>query len=205
MSVQPPGHPIDARASNWRYVLPSQTARAVVVEPGGTSMDRALSGPALAAVVVPDLGAWVHRRGAGPGRRPTARHLLEDLCGQVAPGGWMCVGFANPWYPARPLGRGSLALPTARGVLSRTGMTLESTYVGLPDHRHPALLVPAGRPAELDHVLRRMLPTYLPPGVPLPRLSRRVMAVLRGAAARTPQRWRVALLPGYLLLARRPS
>jgi hypothetical protein len=205
MSTEPPGPDTDARASNWRYVVPSQPAQPLVLDAGGAGIDSALSGQAWEAVVVTDLGAWVNRPGAKPTPMPTVKHLLEDLCAQVAPGGWMCVGFANPWYPAGPLARGSLALRTARRVLSKAGMTLEATYVGLPDHRHPALLVPAARPAELDHVLRRMLPTYVPRGVPLPRLSRRVMAILRAAAARTPQRLRLALLPGYLLLARRPS
>lgn len=205
MSTRPPGPDTDARASNWRYAIPAEPARALVLDPGGASIDSALSGPALEAVVVPDLGACLEHLGAGPDPGRTAEHLLEDLCSRVAPGGWMCVAFANPWYPARPLARGSLALWTARRVLSRSGMTLESTYVGLPDHRHPALLVPVDRPAELDHVLRRMVPTYVSPGVPLPRLSRRVMAILRAAAARTPQRLRVPLLPGYLLVARRPS
>ena len=195
----------DARASNWRYVVPSKPAVALLVAPGAAGVETVRSGPAQDALVAPDLGAWSDRSSHGPGPALAAGQMLEALCGQVAPGGWLCVGFANRWYPAGPLVRGSLGLGAARRVLARTGLTGAVTYVALPDHRHPALLVPADRAAELDHVLHRMLLTYVPSGAPMPRLTRRLLAALRGAAARTPHRLRVRLLPGYLIVAWRPS
>jgi hypothetical protein len=196
---------LDARASNWRYVVPSEPTVALLAAPGGVSVETVLSGPEQDALVAPDLGGWSDRTSPRPGPALAAGQLLEALCGRVAPGGWLCVGFANRWYLARPLARGSLSLGAARRVLARTGLTAAVTYVALPDHRHPALLVPADRAAELDHVLHRMLLTYVPNGAPLPRLSRRVLAALRAAAVRAPHRLRVRLLPGYLLVARRPS
>jgi hypothetical protein len=65
------------------------------------------------------------------------------------------------------------------------------------------VLVPVDRPSELDHVLRRMLLTYVPSGTPLPGLSRRVLSALRTSAAAAPHPLRLRLLPGYLVVARR--
>ncbi len=195
---------LDARASNWRFAVPAEPAEPVVLGPDGVAPDEALAGPPLDAVVAPDLAAWDRApgTGSGPARRP--RVLLAALCTRTAPGGWLCVGFANRWYAGRPLAGGSLGLDQVRRDMARHGLTVAGTYVALPDHRHPALLVPAQRPAELDHVLRRMLVTYVPGSVPFPRLTRQTLSTLRTVAVRTPHPVRLRLLPGYFVVARRP-
>ncbi len=190
---------LDARTSNWRFVVPSGPAP-VVVGAAGVPTDEVLGGPALAAVVAPDLG----RPDEGSGIGPSPADLLAALCARTAPGGWICVGFANRWYARAPFARRSLGLDRVHREMVRNGLTVATTYVALPDHRHPALLVPAQRSAELDHVLRRMLVTYVPPSAPFPRLARRVLSVLRAVAVRTPHPVRLRFLPGYFVVARRP-
>ena len=107
--------------------------------------------------------------------------------------------------PAAAFARGSLGLGTVHRVLDGNGLAVTATYVALPDHRHPALLVPGERAAELDHVLGRMLVTYVPADQRFPGLTRRALSALRAAALRTPHRLRRRLLPGYVVVARRPS
>jgi hypothetical protein len=191
---------VDARASNWSFAVPSEPAAPLVLVPGGRWPDEALAGPPLPAVVAPDLAGW--DRVTGPAPRPA--QLLAALCARTAPGGWLCVGFANRWYAGGPLAGGSLGLDQVRRAMARHGLTDTATYIALPDHRHPALLVPARRPAELDHVLRRMLMTYVPASAPFPRLARRTLSALRAVAVRTPHPVRLRLLPGYFVVGRRP-
>ena len=100
--------PADARAGNWQFIVPDDTA-------------------GMPALVVPDLGACVHEwlpRGAAS--------ALAALCGQVADGGRICVGFANPRYPLSPGRAGALSLARAGRVLADAGMNLERTFVALP-------------------------------------------------------------------------
>ena len=133
-----------------------------------------------------------------------SRAALAALSTHIAPDGWLCVGFANRWYAAHPFAAGSLGLRAVRREIRRHGLTVESEYLALPDHRHPALLVPSRRSAELDHVLSRMPVTFVPGTWPFPRLARRTLSVLRAIAVRTPHPARVQLVPGYLVVARRP-
>src|SRR5438105_4122771 len=142
---------IDGRASNWRYVVPTDAGDPVVVGPGGASLDEVVAGPRLPAVVLPDLGSAVRAPRVAAQPRG-ARELLARLCAQVAPGGWFAVGFANRWYAARPLSRGSLGLAAARRGLRDAGLDACEAYIALPDHERPALLVPADHRSELDHV-----------------------------------------------------
>ena len=141
----------DVRSTNWRYVVPGEPTGPVVVGADSMSLSAVLAGPPVGALAVPDLGMWAAQSGAGRHRCLRARRVLADLCSQVAPGGWVCVGFANRWYPAAAFARGSLGLGTVHRVLDGNGLAVTATYVALPDHRHPALLVPGERGAELDH------------------------------------------------------
>ncbi len=191
---------VDARTSNWRFVVPAAPPAPVVVGAGGMPAGEVLGGPALPAVVAPDLAG--PDDGTGTVHSPV--ELLAALCARTAPGGWICVGFANRWYARAPFARRSLGLDRVRREMVRNGLVVVATYVALPDHRHPALLVPAQRPAELDHVLRRMLVTYVPPSAPFPRLARRVLSILRAVAVRTPNAVRLRVLPGYFVVAGRP-
>jgi hypothetical protein len=193
----------DARASNWRYVVPCSPAP-LVVGPDGVPLAQVLAGVALDGVVVPDLAARDPAHGTGPRPAGGSRAVLAALCAQTAPGGWLCVAFGNRWNAARPCRPGSLGLGAARRVIRRCGLSVVDTYVALPDHRHPAMLVPGERAAELDHVLRCMLVTYVPGDAPFPRLARHALGAMRSVAMRTPHPVRLRVLPGYLVLARRP-
>jgi hypothetical protein len=183
---------VDARAWNWRNVVPAEPTP-LVVAAGHASLAQVLDGPPADAVVVPDLGGWPDR----------GRAVLAAVCSHVRMDGWVCVGFANRWYPAAPLASGAMGLHDVHRTVDRCGLTVTATYIALPDHRHPAVFVPAEHRAELDHVLRRMLVTYVPGDSSFPRLTRRAMSVLRTAALHSPHGLRRDLLPGYLVLARR--
>jgi hypothetical protein len=188
----------DARTANWRFVVPDEPPGMVVL-PTQRSEAEPLAGVGpFPAVAVPDLTGW-----SLDGRRATAG-LLGDLCRSVAPGGWLCLGFANALYPGAPR-RGALRLAAVRRVLRRSGLDPAEVYLGLPGHRGPALLVPAGRRAELDYVLQRLFLTYTPPDSAAPRLRRRLLAAARGVAVVVPHPLRAALAPGYVVVARRPT
>lgn len=202
----------DARALNWRFVVPDEPVGLLLLPVGDETTDTALVArrheirPAfpregtVPAVAVADLPGWT-RHG---GRRESAR-LLEQLCAAVAPGGWLCVGFANARYPGSPRWRRSLRLRAVRRVLRRSGMGAPEVYACLPDHRRPGLLVPVQRAAELDHVLSRLFLTYVPDGAAWLRLRRHALSLMRGSAAAAPHRVRAAFVPGYCLVSRRPS
>jgi hypothetical protein len=203
---------VDARLLNWRFLVPDEPEgllllpadgeplpSAVIAEPRPDSLASALRRGPYPAIAVPDLGAWMRRRrpaGTGP--------LLARLCAAVAPAGWLCVGFANAWYPGAPARPGSLRLRTALGILRRSGLTELEVFLALPSQRRPALLVPAARDTELDHVLRRLFLTYVPADSPWPTLRRRVLAVLRRGALVAPHGIRVQFAPAFCVVARRP-
>jgi hypothetical protein len=204
---------VDARTLNWRFVVPDEpqgllllavqgehVASAVVVQPGSTALEGALGDGPYPAVVAPDLGDWAAR-----GRPGWAGRLLVRLCGAVAPGGWLCVGFANAWYPGAPARPGSLGLRTAVRTLGRAGLSEVEVYLALPSQRRPAFLVPAARPAELGHVLDRLFFTYVPAEQPWAMARRELLAALRRGAARTPHGIRTRLAPAYCVVARRPA
>lgn len=189
----------DARTSNWRFAVPSDPVAPVVVGLDGLPLDQVLAGGPLGAVFASDLAAWVR-----PGAGTSPRDALTALCARTAAGGWLAVGFANRWYPVRPKSARALGLGSVRQAMARAGLTPVGTYLAFPDHLRPALLVPAQRAAELDHVLARMPVTFVPGTWPLPRLARRTLSVLRAVALHTPHPIRARLAPGYLVVARRP-
>jgi hypothetical protein len=139
---------------------------------------------------------WLPRGAAG---------ALAALCGQVAAGGRICVGFANPRYPLSPGRAGALSLARAGRVLADAGMNLERTFVALPDHQCPALLVESSRGAELDYLLRSLFVTYLPSDGLLPGLRRRGLSLLGRVVRSVPHRLRIGFLPAYFVIARRPA
>jgi hypothetical protein len=202
---------MDARTLNWRFVVPDEPEgllllpadderlpSAVVAEPGPAGLEAALQRGPYPAIAAPDLGAWIARRRPGEADR-----LLVRLCAAVAPGGWLCVGFANAWYPGAPARRGSLDVRTIYRVLRSSDMSLPEVYLALPSQRRPALLVPAARPEELDHVLRRLFLTYVPPGSSWLTLRRQVLGALRRAALIAPHNIRARLAPAFCVVSRR--
>jgi hypothetical protein len=208
---------VDARLLNWRFVVPGEPAGLLLLAAGGETLPGAvtpipgalgqtLAGRRYPAVAVPDLAAWVARgrRASRPRGRTAATRLLADLTAAVAPGGWLCVGFPNRWYPAAPLRAGSLSLPAAQAVLRRAGLAGAQVHAALPDQRRAAFLVPLDRPAEMDHMLRVLFETSFPAGGRGAAPFRRCLDVLRRLALTAP-RVRRHLVPAYYLTARRPQ
>ena len=199
----------DARALNWRFVVPGEPSGLLLLPVGDESMDGSvhasgdvvdnLEGACFPAVVATDLPAWTARGG----RRESAT-LLTRLCDSVAPGGWVCVGFANSRYPAA-WSRASMGLGAVRRVLARSGFRDARVYACLPGHRHPGLLVPLDRRAELDFVLRSLFFTYTPPDASWPRLRRRVLGLLHRGFVASPHWLRRAMVPGYLVVSERAT
>lgn len=203
---------VDARTLNWRFVVPNepegllhlpvdgeQLPSAVVATPGPDGLEAVLQGGPYPAVAAPDLSGWARRGQVKVGR------TLARLCAVVAPGGWLCAGFANRTYPARPMPPGSMPIGTARRILDRSGMSDVEVYLPLPNHGCPALLVPAARPMELDHVLRHLFLNYLPGEGPWAMTQRRLLTVLRRAALLAPHGMRTQFAPGYYVIARRSA
>jgi len=185
----------DARSSNWRFVVPSDDLDPLLLDEPAVLRGATLTGQSSPAVVVPDVGAWADTA------RPSG--VVDLAAAAVADGGWLCVGFGNRLFPGGR--RGAMTLRTARRRLHRAGLVTERVYLPLPDHRHPALLVDAAGRAQLDHVFRTLFLTYLPGSSTRVSMARRLLSAARGAAVLTPHRLRVALAPGYLVLARRPG
>ena len=115
----------------------------------------------------------------------------------MAPGGWLCVGFPNRWYPAAPMRAGSLSLSAALSTVRQAGLARPEIYAALPDQRHAAFLVPLTRPAEMDHMLRALFQTSFPAGGRGVIAIRRVVSVLRRIALASP-RARRHLMPAVL-------
>jgi hypothetical protein len=204
---------MDARTLNWRFVVPDEPAglllvpvagehapSAVVVEPDLAGLGAAMRRGPYPAIAVPDLGALLARRRPGEVGRLVAR-----LCSAVVPGGWLCVGFANAWYPGAPGRSGSLDLGAVRRALRCSAMSEPEVYLALPSQRRPALLVPAAWPEELDHVLRQLFLTYVPPGSSWVALRRQILGLLRRTALVAPHRIRSRLAPAFYVVARRPA
>ena len=142
------------------------------------------------------------RRGRRTGQRAAA-HLLADLAAAVAPGGWLCVGFPNRWYPGAPLRAGSLSSGRAVRTIRRAGLTGAELYAALPEQRRAAFLVPLARRSEMDYMLRVLFDTSFPAGGRGAVASRRILSVLRRVALAAP-RARQHFVPAYYLVARRP-
>jgi hypothetical protein len=203
------GAEVDARLLNWRFLVPREPEGLLLLPAGGEALPGAvaaardrLGSPVLdgryPAVAAADLAAWASRR-----QQAVTMRLLASLAAVVAPGGWLCVGFPNRWYPAAPARAGSLSLTAAIRTLQRSGMTAPEVYAALPDQRRPAFLVPLARPAEMDHMLRVLFETTVPAGGRGAITLRRVLSALRRAALAAPQTRRY-LVPAYYLIARRP-
>jgi hypothetical protein len=201
---------VDARLLNWRFVVPGEPAGLLLLPadtetlPGAVAAERGAFSRAqldrrYPAVAIPDLAAWVPR-----GRPAETSHLLASLAAAVAPGGWLCVGFPNRWYPAAPLRAGSLSLRGALSVIRRAGLTRPEVYAALPDQRRAAFLVPLARPAEMDHMLRVFFETSIPAGGRSAFAGRRILSAARRAALAAP-RARRHLLPAYYLVAGKPQ
>jgi hypothetical protein len=203
---------VDARTLNWRFVVPDEpegllylpvnderVPLAVVAEEGLRGLAVALRGGPYPAVAAPDLGRWARNRPAQAGR------MLARLSAAVAPGGWLCAGFANANYPATPALTGALRIRSARRILRRAGLSDLEVYYSLPNQRCPALLVPAARPVELNHVLRYLFLTYLPGEGPWAAAQRHLLTLLRRGALRTPHGIRTRFAPGFYVIARRPA
>jgi hypothetical protein len=191
----------DARTLNWRFVVPDEPPGLLFLPPGGGpgGLATALGGGPYPAVAATDLGSLTRRRPAEAGR------MLARLCAAVAPGGWLCAGFANAGYPGTPPLVGGLRVQTARRVVRRAGLSEPDVYFALPHQRCPALLVPATRAVELDHVLRQLFLTYVPGDGAWAMAQRHLLAALRRGALRTPHLVRTLLAPGFYVVARRPA
>lgn len=196
---------LDARQLNWRYIAPSEPAGLIVLPPaddskdggrhGVRSFERIIADGPYPAVVIPDAASAAASFDVPP------RHLLESAAEAVAQGGWLLIGFSNMWSP---LGRGRrLRLAAVSRLLERARLRITATYVPLPDTRHPAVLVPMERAYELDHVLRAMFLTYLPPDSSSGLVGRRLLPLARSVALRTPHRLRKHFAPAYFLIATR--
>jgi hypothetical protein len=202
--------PVDARLLNWRFIVPGEPPGLLLlaadgetipgaVMPGRGVLPGRLQDGRYPAIAIPDLAAWVPQRQPG-----AAARLLATLAVAVAPGGWLCAGFPNRWYPAAPMRSGSLSLTAALGVVSRAGLTRPEVYAALPDQRRAAFLVPLARPAEMDHMLRALFETSFPSGGRGTIVFRRILAAGRRVALATP-RARRHLVPAYYLVAGKPQ
>jgi hypothetical protein len=200
---------VDARLLNWRFIVPGEPEGLLLLPAGAETLPSAVipakepsGGPQLIglyypAIAVPDLAAWL------PRRRDATACLLADLAAAVAPGGWLCAGFANRWCPIAPLRAGSLSSRRALRVIRRAGLTRAELYAALPGHRRAAFLVPLARRAEMDHMLRCLFQTSVPERGLGVVAFRRILHILRRAALLTP-RVRRHLMPAYYLVAQRP-
>lgn len=200
--------PTDARALNWRLVVPNEPEGLLLLPAGAETVPGAVvageplfggvSRRSYPAVAVPDLAVW-----ATPGF-PGPRALLASLSGLVAPGGWLCVGFPNRWFPAGGLRNGSLSLRAALRTVRRAGLTDDEVYAALPNQRRAAFLVPLRRREEMDHMLRALFQTSFPePGRGTIAL-RSLLDLLRRAALVLP-RARRSFMPAYYVVAGRPK
>jgi hypothetical protein len=204
----PPVDPSDARLLNWRFLVPDEPEGLLLLPvrteslPGAVvprrtleSFDAALSKQPFPAVACPDLGAWAGLAG-GPER------LVRRLMDAVQPVGWLHLGFANLYYPGRPLARGSVRPGRIEHLLREHGFEGFDRYLAFPSEDAPAFLVPAHGGEQLDYFLRRLAFPYSDvPGGRFggPRASMRSL-MLRGAVA-APNSVRVHLAPAFAYVA----
>jgi hypothetical protein len=200
----------DARLLNWRFVVPDEPEGLLLLPagtetlPGAVTSEGDVLGSAVLdrcypAVAAPDLAAWT------PQHQPdAAARLLAGLAAVVAPGGWLCAGFPNRWYPGAPLREGSLSCRRAVRTVRQAGLIGAELYAALPDHRQAAFLVPLARRAEMDHMLRALFETSFPAGGHGVVVFRRILSILRRVALAAP-RARGYLVPAYYLVAQRPE
>lgn len=211
---------IDHRLLNWRFVVPSlpdgllllpaadeagEVPAAVVCDPGLAAL-RARTYP---AVVVADLGRWSGgEAGQGdPGRgHGGGRELLLRAAEAVAPGGWLYVSFANPWYPLRSHGGAALTLAAAGRVLRDAGLRPSSAWLAFPDQRTTAYLVPARGGPELEYFMRTFFFPYATgQSARKARIKQRALTLMRGAALLAPARLRPRFAPAFAVVAERPA
>lgn len=199
-----------AVTANWRFLAPGPLDDVLLLPVSDEQVGAARSLPrtpraltdALAqrhpAVAAPDLSGWARDVAALP-----AGELLEALAAAVGTGGWLCVGFANRAYPARPLARGSCSPRRAQRLLDAAGFEVLEHYVAFPDQTRPAYLVPAGG-AALSHFLRELFVPYVESGSALRgRARQHLLRLMRAAAIVAPDRLRAACAPSTVLIARR--
>ena len=200
----------DARALNWRFVVPSEPSGMLLLPAGDEWLSRALtpfetagalaeafrSGP-YPGIAIADLHRWARIAQSDPGS------VLAAAARAVAPGGWLYAGFANPWYPLRP-GR-ALRLSKALGVLRRSRMSSPDVYLAFPDHRRPAYLVPRDGRLELSFFLDRFFVHYADGDGARARVTSAALPAARRAALGVPHKMRASLAPAFGLVARRPS
>lgn len=198
----------DARLLNWRFIVPGEPAGLLLLPADGETLPgsvtprrgcvRQLQDRRFPAVAVPDLGTWLPRQ-----RRGGAARLLADLATAVTPGGWLCAGFANRWYPIAPWRTGSLSSGHAIRTVRRAGLTETELYAALPGQRRAAFLVPLARRDEMDHMLRVLFETSFPQRGHGVAAFRRILCAARRIALASP-RARRHLVPAYYLVAKRP-
>jgi SAM-dependent methyltransferase len=203
----------DARALNWRFVVPEATGSLLVLPvgdelvpgaaqpaPNGDGLRGVLAEGPFSGVVAADVAAWSARAGVGSLR------VLGQLADAVAPGGYLYAGFPGRGYPLNAASRRAILRFRAMSVLRRHGLRLESAYVALPAASCPALIVPVDSPTELDYVLRNLSFPYAPSSRPLAGRARHALVRAgQAAAVRAPHRLRVAGSPAHALLAVRPE
>lgn len=213
---------VDARALNWRFVLPDEplagwlllpasgaaagsdpllaaliAPETTVPQPTAAGLAAALARGPYPAVAAPDLGVW-----SGLAHQP-AGALLADLCAAVAPGGWLLAGFHARWASLAAGPGTGLSASAVRGTLRAGGLPDARLYLPLPGLTQPAFLVPEDRSAELDHVLRRHFIAYAPGGSLRSAARRRAMLAARALALRAPRVVRTGLAPAHYVVARR--
>lgn len=186
---------VDARSANWQFLVPAVPHDPLILEAGCV-----LPGPDCvrsSGIVVPDAGGWAPL--------VPATDLLGRVSALVPAGGWLLTGFANPWFPGARLAHSRLGLAAAVRRMRSRGLVSTACYAALPDHQHPSVLVPVSRRAELDDLLHRVPVTFVDHDTRAPRVARRVRQLARAGATISPHRLRVVVMPGYFVLARRPT
>jgi hypothetical protein len=212
MRTSPDVSMTDARALNWRFVVPSEPPgllllaedggrydTAVTAVLGSLRIDAALRAGPYPAIAATDIGAWA------AAENTSSREVLSALAAAVPQGGWIYAGFANAWFPLAPYLPGSLTVCAACGILRRAGLSDIQVFAALPDHRHPGLLVPTSQPEELDHVLRALFLNYQPGDSALAAARRMILRGLRWTAVVLPHRIRAHALPGFGVIGVRPA
>jgi len=200
----------DARALNWRFIVPGETQRSLLLSVDGerlpgwisppltrSGLSGALVGRRYPAVVAVDASRWSHRL-----RIPPA-HLLGRLAEAVDPGGYLCVGFANPWYPGAPGAAGSLSGAGAERVIAEGGLQLHHRYLAFPSVDCPAYLVDRDDAACVSYFVHRIsIPFVAGSGISA-RAKQRVLRAMRRIAIVAPHSERVRFAPGTVIVARR--